>query len=510
MKLRRNVTLTLGLRHEYKGIPSDDKLQELNSVSSVPGVLEFRAPKAQKTNFAPRVGLTWSPGTSGRTVFRMGAGIAYDNWFDNLGTLSKPPQLETTAHVEPNDEPNFLAKGGIPPTAPSDTLSPEVARAITGTFIPDQRLPVSYQWTFGIERVLAKDYTVNVRYLGTRGSRLIVQQRLNSRAVVTPTRSLPTFLQRPSQAELDGLRLTLNELVAEFNAGGFFVQRFLDAGFENLITVFDSVGNSTYHGLQTEFQRRFSHGLLFKAAYTWSKNIDDSTADLFSTLLSPRRPQDFQDLRPERSRSFLDRTHRFSYTWVYEAPWLKGSSNWLAKNMVGNWIVSGTYIAESPQYASVQSGLDSNMNIDSAPDRTIINPAGTDRTGSDVTALRNSAGAIVGYLALDPNARYIKAGRGAYPNGGRQTLPLRGINNWDLGVTKRFSITESKAVEFRGTFVNAFNHPQYIPGSLNTVQAVSTNETRNHLIPGNPLFNDPSRVYASNAREIHLALRITF
>ncbi|MCW5982608.1 MAG: carboxypeptidase regulatory-like domain-containing protein [Bryobacteraceae bacterium] len=510
MKLRRNVTLTLGLRHEYKGIPSDDRLQELNSVSSVPGLIEFRAPRAQKDAFAPRVGLTWSPGTSGKTVVRMGGGMAYDNYFDNLGTLSKPPQLESTARVEPNDLPNFLANGGIPGTAPGETLDPAEARLVTGTWIPDQRLPVSYQWTFGVERVIARDYTFNIRYLGTRGSRLFVQQRLNSRAVVTPTRSLPTYLQQPSQSELDSLGLTLDELTAEFNAGGFYVPRYLDAGFENLITAFQNIGNSTYHGLATEFQRRFARGLLFKTAYTWSKAIDDSTADLFSTLLSPRRAQDFENLRAERSRSFLDRTHRFSFTWVYDAPWFRENSNWLAKNLVGNWVISGTYIAESPQYATVQSGIDSNMNIDAASDRAIINPQGQDRTGSDVRALTNSAGQTVAYLALNPNARYIRAGRGAYPNGGRQTLPLEGINNWDLGLAKKFSIDEFKAVELRANFVNALNHPQYIPGSLNTVQAVSSNVTRNLLIPGNPLFNDPTRTFASNARQIYLALRVTF
>ncbi len=509
IKIRRNVTLTLGLRHEYKGIPADDKLQELNKVSSVPGLIEFRAPKAQKTNFAPRAGLSWSPGTSGKFVIRMGAGMAYDNYFDNLGTLSKPPQLESTAHVA-GDEPGFLAKGGIPPTAPAEQLSPAEWRALTGTYIPDQRLPVSYQWTLGIERVIGKDYTWNVRYLGTRGSRLFVQTRINVKPVVTPERHLPTYLQRPSQAELDSLRLTLSQLVGEFNAGGFFVPSYLDAGFENLITAFKNIGNSTYHGLATEFSRRFSRGLLFKGAYTWSKAIDDSTADLFSTLLSPRRPQDFQNMRPERSRSFLDRTHRFSFTWVYEAPWLKNNGNWFAKNLAGNWVISGTYIAESPQYATVQSGRDANLNLDSAPDRVIINPAGVDKTGTDVTPLRNSAGDVVAYLANDPNARYIRAGTGAYANGGRQTLPLRGINNWDFGLAKKFSITESKAFEIRGNFYNLFNHPQYTPGSIHTVAAVSSNVTRNNLIPGNPLFNDPTRVYASNARNIYIVARLTF
>ncbi|HSW51262.1 MAG TPA: hypothetical protein VLH09_13850, partial [Bryobacteraceae bacterium] len=510
MKLPRNITLTLGLRHEYKGIPADDKLQSLNSISSVPGLLEWREPRAQKKNFAPRIGLTWSPGTSGRTVFRAGAGMSYDNYFDNLGTLSKPPQLETTAHRGGTDSPNFLKNGGIPPTAPNPRLTQAEARELTGTYIPDQKLPMAYQWTFGVEQVIAQDYTLNVRYLGTRGSRLFVQRRRNVEAAVQPNRSLRTYLQRPSQAELDGLKLTLDDLVDRAYENFGVIPRYADAGLTNWITSFDNIGNSTYHGLATEMSRRMTRGLMFKGAYTWSKAIDDSTADLFSTLLSPRRPQDFQDLRVERSRSFLDRTHRLSFTWVYDAPWMKGSTNWAMKNLVGNWTISGTYVAESPQYATVQSGLDSNLNWDAAPDRAIVNPQGVDKTGSDVTALKNSAGQIVGYLAVNPNARYIKAGQGVYPNGGRQTLPLRGINNWDFGFTKRVGLMEGKSVEFKANSFNSFNHPQYIAGSINTVASVSSSTTRNSLIPGNALFNNPTRVFASNARTIHLVLRVNF
>src|SRR5262249_16596279 len=73
--------------------------------------------------------------------------------------------------------------------------------------------------------------------------------------------------------------------------------------------------------------RRFTRTLPFKAAYTWSHNTDDSTADLFSTLLSPRRPQDFQNMSAEKAASFLDRRHRLTYTWVYELPGYSKSDN---------------------------------------------------------------------------------------------------------------------------------------------------------------------------------------
>ncbi len=507
IRLRPNLTLNLGIRHEYKGIPEGDKLWRLNAGSSRPGVIEFREPRPDKKMLAPRVGLAWSPGTSGLTSVRAGFGIAYDNYFDNFGTNNKPPQLESNVHDDvTRNDPGYLARGGIRPDRRPAALTPAEALASTAGYVPDQRLPYSIQWNLSLQRVFRKDNTVELRYLGTRGVRLFTQHRLNIQAPVTAERGLPTFLERPSPADLDRLTLTLPALQAQ----PFYVPRFAAVGFNRQpIIVFDSRGNSIYHGLAVEATRRFSNNLFFKTAYTWSKTIDDSTADLFSTLLSPRRPQDFQDMRSERARSFLDRAHRLSIAWIYETPWFRKDSNWFKRNLL-NLTVAGTYIAESPQYASVQSALDSNLNRDTAGDRSIVNPAGTDRVGSDVTALRNSAGQIVGYLANDRNARYIRAGLGAFPNGGRNTLPMRGINNWDLTIKKQFSITESKAFEFRAQFYNTFNHPQYTPGSLSTVAAVSSRGTRNHLIPGNALFNDPTRVYSSSPRFVQLAGRFTF
>ncbi|MDX2151273.1 MAG: carboxypeptidase regulatory-like domain-containing protein [Bryobacteraceae bacterium] len=506
-RLRPNLTLNLGVRYEYKGITAGDKLQELNATSSRPGFLDFRAPKVQKLNFAPRVGIAWSPGRDGLTSIRAGFNLAYDNLFDNLGTLQKPIQLESNIQddITRNDS-GYLAQGGIRPDRRPAALSPEDALANTATYIPDQKLPYSISWNFGIQRVVARDYTFEARYVGTRGVRLFVQDRINVQNRTTESLFLPTYLQAPSQAELDRLTVTLNDIQARSN----LLPAWENAGYVSPIVAFNNRGNSSYHGLALEATRRFSNNLMFKGAYTWSKTMDDSTADLFSTLLSPRRPQDFQNWRSERSRSFLDRTHRLTFTWIYDTPWFSKADNWFMRNLVGNWTLSGIYTAESPQYATVQSGVDSNQNGDAAGDRAIVNPAGKDRTGSAVRALTNSAGRTVAYVALNPDARYIVAGVGARPTGGRNTLPMGGINNWDLTVIKKVALTESKRLELRGSFFNSMNHPQYTPGSINTVQSVDSAATRNHLIPGNALFNDPTRVFASNARTVQIIARFVF
>lgn len=507
-KIRPNLTINLGLRYEYVGVPSGNQTQALNSIASVPGLVTFGAPTTQKNNWAPRVGFAWSPDKAGTMSIRGGFGMAYDQSYQNLGILSLPPQFFTTLNVDlSSNAPGFLANGGLTAPQTSEVLTPAEARSLTAAFVPDQKRPYSINWTFGLQKVLLNDYTFEVRYLGNRGVNLPAQIRLNAAAVVTPTNSLPTYLKAPSQQELDGLSLTLNGLTAQANAQG---NLWASAGFDQYVVGFMPIGNSSYHGLAAQLNKRFSKGFSMVGSYTFSHAIDDGTAAVFSTLIQPRRPQDFLNYAPERASSALDRRHRFSLSGVYETPWFKTDSNWIKKHVIGNYVITGTYIAESPMWGTVQSGLDSNLNGDSAGDRAIINPDGVDRTGSDVTPLTNSSGQTVAYLANDPNARFIRAAPGAYANGGRSLLPLRGINNVDLTFMKRFPVRESKLVELRAEFYNALNHSQYTPGQINNAYPQARTDTRNYLIPGNGTFNNPETAFGNNARTIQMVLRFQF
>src|SRR6185312_10793124 len=89
----------------------------------------------------------------------------------------------------------------------------------------------------------------------------------------------------------------------------------------------------------------------------------------------------------------------------YQAPWFK-HGNWLARNIIGNWTFAPVYTYESPEWATVQSQVDSNLNGDTAGDRAVFNPNGVPGTGSDVTALCKSTltpGAVCGLgPAFDP------------------------------------------------------------------------------------------------------------
>ena len=307
-----------------------------------------------------------------------------------------------------------------------------------------------------------------------------MQTELGRAAIVTATNNLPTYLQAPSQSTLDSLPLTLTQLTAEKNA---LSNTLAPYGFNSTITSYVPQGNSQYHGLAVDVNKRLSGHLTFKGAYTWSHLMDDSTMELNFTSLTPRRPQDFLNLGPEWASSALDHRQRLTLTWLYQTPWFEKNNNWFLRNVAGNYQVSGVYFAESPEWVTPQSAVDSNMNGDSAGDRVIVNTLGVPGTGSDVTKLKNSAGAVVAYLAVNPNAEFIRAQSGALATSGRNILPTSPINNFDLNVTKSFAAGERLHVQIRADFYNALNHAQYTPGQLDNVAFSSHIGETNILLP---------------------------
>jgi hypothetical protein len=531
-KVTSHLSLDIGLRYEFTSVPFSERLQNLNAGSSVPGLINFSTPQPQYKNFAPRVGFAYSPGTSGNTSIRGGFGIAYDVLFDNLGLLSSPPQFQTTCDVGNqvsatcnynNSGTNFLSSGGILPggsgfgTFP-DAVSGQIA---TGGYVPNQQLPYTETWNLGIQHVFANKYTAEVRYVGTRGIRLPVQDRINRQSVVTPSNFLPTYLTAPSQAALDALTTTYNGpggLSTQVANGGNFVPAYL-AGcvgattaspcFASNITAYEPYGKSLYHGLQTQFSRNFTNGLQFQAAWTWSHAWDNSTAEVFSTQLTPRRPQDFQNVAADYGTSALDRRHRVTLEVLYDVQAFK-NSNWLMKNVVGNWELAPVYTFQSPEYWTPQSGTDSNLNGDSAPDRTIINPAGTPGTASTVTALTNTAGYTVAYLATDPNAEYIQAGKGALANGSRNSVALPHINNVDFTAVKRVTLTEHTSFEFQAQALNVLNHSQYVAGTISTVNLTGYTNITPFVTVAGANFNNPKATFSNNPRTMQLALKFIF
>jgi Carboxypeptidase regulatory-like domain/TonB dependent receptor len=483
-KLAPRLTLNLGLRYEWMSNPRDAQLQALNALATLPGVYEFRVPKTDKNNFAPRIGFAWDIFGDGKTALRGGFGISYDVTFQNLTTLQLPPQFQ----VEQNDVitcsglagsppawcasgTGFLAGGGLlTRLAPPQSVAE--ARAATGSLIVDTVQPKILTWTLGIQRELLRDTSLELRYLGTRGTHLPVQARLNTiNAFDAGVEPLPTFFRDSDVPAtiVGGSRLLDFE--------NFNPLRHANEGFLGFVTAFPGIGSSTYHAGSVDFSRRFARGIMFRANYTLGRNIDDSTNELFSSRVNPRRPQNWSNLREDRGRSVLDIRHKLALSWVYELPRFSSSSDF--KGILANgWQWSGTYLVQSGQPVSILSGVDANADGDTAGDRGIFNPFGVGNTGTGVNFVCAGAGgltsiapagadclggsaAVAGYVSQNPSARYIQAGMGAWSNLGRNTFDTPGMNIWNMSAAKNTKLTERFSFQLRFDAMNVFNHRNY-------------------------------------------------
>lgn len=484
-KIMPRLTVNLGVRYEWTNNPADVRLQTLNAISTLPGVFEFREPKTDTNNWMPRIGFAWDPLGDAKWAVRGGFGVSYDVTPQNFPLLQLPPQLQTEQNPDitctlPNAPAwcanflaggpgtGFLAGGGllqvnVPPA------TQEEARAASQGIILDQVQPKVLTWTLGVQREISKNTNLEVRYLGTRATQLPVQARINTRSAFTAgLQPLPTFFsstQVPATI-LGGSRLSDFE-----NFDPFIHPEF------STLTAFPPIGGSIYHAGSVDFNRRFTAGLLLRANYTYAHTIDDATNELFSSVVNPRRPFDWQNLALDRSSSTLDVRHKFAMSWIYELPNIS-TQNGLLKTIAQGWQVAGTYLVQTGQPVSLLSGSDANANGDTAGDRGILNPGGVERVGSNVSLVCVGAGgatsiaslaagcaggstSVAGYVADNPNARYIVAEAGALPTLGRNSFESPGVNVWNMGLFKNTKLTEGTTLQLRVDTFNTFNHRNF-------------------------------------------------
>ncbi len=575
-KVTPRLTLNLGLRYEYSGVPRDENLQAINGVSDAPELgLIFRAPKPDVNNFMPRFGFAWDPRGNGKWAIRGGAGLAYDVVPNNFAINSLPPQLQSEqnpgltctlagapqwcATFDPANPTNpaagqgFLQFGGllqvnVPPVTQAD------ARAATQSLIPDHVSPKVITWTLGVQHELFRNSSLEVRYVGTRSLELPVQRRLNSASAFDPNFAgggitpLPTYINAS-----DVPAVVTNPASTLQSFDNFNPLPLSGDGFFGAVTTFPPIGSGTYHAGSVDFIHRFARGIYLRANYTFSKNIDNATNELFSSRVNPRRAQDGFDFAGERGLSALDITHKFALAFLYQIPNVS-TDHGFVKVLAHGWEWGGTYLAESGQPVTPLSGVDSNANGDAAGDRTIINPSGVGRTGSTVNAVCNAGpggatsivgidpdtgawacGAqddanIVGYVSapvigppgvvgvdagpIDPNARFIQAGVGALANAGRNTVSTPGLNVWNMSLFKTTRISERFSVQFRAETYNTFNHRNFsigLPTNNGTLDQVTNPNplstgyifvTTGNLFLNNHQFNGGSRTMQLGLRFI--------
>ena len=550
VKVTSRLTLNLGLRYDFFGNPAGTKANALNAVASLPGTpLVFRVPKQDWNNIGPRIGFAWDPTGKGKWAVRGGGGVAYDvipwNFYTNanpvqlqvvltpgaacLGTFGAPPAWCSTANGS-----GFLADGGMHNIVFTPPTTQAAARAQTSNIMADAAAPKVFTWSLSVQREIVKNTSLEVRYLGTRALELPAQLQLNS---ISPFERgalpLPTYF---SATDVPGTVAATAPTLAQFRT--LRGRRFAAQGFTGgVITEEAAVGDSTYHGGAVEFLHRFSHGLLLRANYTFAKTMDNSTNDLNSSAVNPRRPQDSYNLRNEWARSALDVTHKVAITWLYNLP----SPNWnnrFAHGAASGWEWAGSYLFQSGQPVTIQSGVDSNGNQDAAGDRAILNPRGIGATGTVVDAVCNSGpggatsivpadpqtGAffcnathtaadnshLVGWVAENPNARYVQAQSGAVSNLGRNTFNSPYFNVWNMSILKNQKLTERFKLQLRVDAYDVFNHPNFTFGNLSVFQTTTNALSQNYanLNTGSGFLD--KNLFDGGSRTIQLGLKLTY
>jgi hypothetical protein len=536
-KITPRLTLNLGLRYEFYTNPRGGDDQILNAISNVPGLITFGKPKTDKNNYAPRFGFAWDPRGNGKWAVRGGAGIAYDVKFQNFASITLPPQLQSelneasacTLTPQPSwcaTGNGFLAGGGLPAAfLPPTTVA--AARSLTTSYIDDTVMPKIINWTLSVQHELYTGATLEARYLGTSGISLPYQYRLNRiSAFDAGIAPLPTYFTAASVPATVPLTAPTDAPLNTFDSNSF-----AQYGFTANVTSDPPGAHSTYHAGALDFVQRTKHGLTLRTNYTYSHNIDNATNEFFTSLLNPRRAQDGVHLNQDRGNSALDVRHKFALSWVYELP-KTAVSNGFLKAFLNGYQVNGTFVAQSGQPITPQSGLDSNGNGDAAGDRAVFNPNGTQMTGSDAVGIcRTGVGATyqandtvsnggscagsdptVGYLALNPAAKFVIAGPLAIANAGRDSIMSKGFGVWNMALFKNTYFGESKYVQLRAEFFNIFNHRNYTIGNGNIfgVTGITT-------ATGNPAYAqvaDPQflneKVFNGGSRTATLGLKIVF
>ncbi len=456
-KVSQRLTLNLGLRWDFRTMPyetrnhfgwwnpgdplggmfvADEKLQELGVIGSGYSMYTFagrRTPHdASKNVWAPRFGFAFRPFGGDRTVVRGGYGIFFDS--------SEEREIDGAADIYPYVSRIQLVQtlGQLTPLMTTDQLFPSSAeprpvRPADNSFLAvsqshRKQNPYVQQWSLSIQRALSSSMTLELNYLGNKGTHLLM--RHNFVQALPPDYSIP--LNDPR-----------NTVAAR-------------KPYPNFVTYINSLwgGNSSYNSFNVKFERRTST-MIFTSVYTWAKSLDNKSAAAGIGSTETAGWQGFlnnHNVRLDRARSGFDVDHRLVTSFVYQIPVGRGGKylnniHRAADMLVGGWQVNGIVM--------FQRGFPYTV------------------TGRDIGGLLDTFGTNRADITGDPElsdptiARWFNTAAFAQPQAayfgtsGRSILRAPGINNWDLGLFKNFRFTENLNLQFRFESFNAWNHTQW-------------------------------------------------
>ncbi|HLI34126.1 MAG TPA: TonB-dependent receptor [Terriglobia bacterium] len=395
---------------------------------------------------APRFGFAWDPTGSGKTAIRGGYGIGYYRIEGNdvYRLVGNPPFSSISTFFNP----------------PFDNPAAGVAAPLTPLALngldPIYDIPTVQNWSLNIQRQLSPNTTASIAYVGSRGTHLDYVANINQplpamgyqfdpRIACTATTPFPCQ-QRVS-----------TDYVRPFQGW---------SGISNITPV----GKSIYHSLQINVQRRFSEGLTYGVAYTYSKTMALSGAEGLGS-----GPQNPYNLRAEYGPAAFNRAHVLVFNYVYNLPFfhsLKGA----AGSLLGGWEATGLVTLETGfpltvGYSSPTQGLATRPNA--------VQGQHTSGPGTVAQWFNTSA--------------YIAPPFGFYGNTGVGTIWGPPMNSWDLGFFKNFRVHERMNLQFRAEMFNIWN----------TVNFNSVDTTL-----GTGGFGQVTSTY--DPRIMQLALKLTF
>jgi hypothetical protein len=504
-KLRSNITLTLGLRYQLDGVPYEENANFSNlltSPDSFPVVFSIVGPGTGKqlyqpdhSNIEPRIGFSWDPWRNGKTAIRGAFGIFHDRVFGNLfGNARGNPPFEQDYNNFPIETMNnAFGTGGFPTVVPNTTPSATIADAsLISPIVFDThfRNSASNNWNFGIQRELPGNSSVDLSYVGTKGTWVFRQLDGNppDPALVN---NLVTYCSDPTNtfgctpATVSGAFL--------YYGGTFSFLPYNAVAHNALFQPFyqRSMANSIYNAMQLKVTHRLNHGLQVQGSYTWAHGIDDSSDPLAPAAGNRTFPRNSRILAQDRGNSDNDIRQILVINYIWEVPLGRGRA-FLNSGALGK-------IFEGIQFSgvtSVQGGHPFEVRCTRDSQRTGI------ASWCDLSGNPYSPGAT----SVNEKVYFGNPGAFTVPPYGRAGTIARnqfygpGYVNFDLAFAKKMRVTERFEVELRVEGYNIFNHPHFAqPDNLQT----------------DPTFGMISSTFSrpdatTSARQMQAALKVNF
>ena len=406
----------------------------------------------------PRIGVAWSPFGS-KTVVRAGFGM-YNDLQDALGY-----RADQNAPFNPTYSiANFkVSSFPVDPAAPV----PATAKLVPGGVQPDMETPTLISWSLRVDRELSPNTVLTVGYVGSHGYHELIGIDANEPVpVICPAAPCPAVYPTvnpnatPPVTIATGFPVGSPLAGAPVPAGSFYIPAGAPRANPTIANTWTwfSVGNSSYHALQVDLRRRFSHGLSVRGVYTFSKALDDGDSLNQTTAgNAPGLVSNPFNLAADKGLATYDARNVGVVNVLYELPFGRGQSfahdveGWRDK-LVSGWMVSSIVTAQSGFPFTPQLSYNPSNNGDTRnPVRPFLNP---NFTGPVVLGNPNQW--------FNPNAFIAPPSTsGFYGNLGRDTYIGPGLATWDFSVLKNTRIRESLNLQFRAEIFNLLNRANF-------------------------------------------------